>query len=49
MKGLHLEARAVTWDEEPVAYPISQEFDRADRRKFAAQFWICGVRVVREN
>lgn len=49
MKRLHLEAGAVTRDQEPMADLISQELDRTDRRKFTAQLWIFGVRALRKN
>jgi len=43
MKCLNLEAGAVTWDEEPIADLIPEQFDLTDRRKITVQFWICGV------
>ena len=49
VKRPHLEAGAVTRDEEPMADLLSQELDRTDRRKFAVKFWICGVRALRKN
>jgi hypothetical protein len=49
MKCIHLEAGAVTRDEEPMADLVSQELDRPDRRKFTAKFWICGAGADRKN
>jgi len=49
VKCLRLEGGAVTRDEEPMADLISQELDLAEGREFAAEFWVCWVRALREN
>lgn len=49
LKCLHLEAGAVTRDEEPMAALICQKSDRTDERKFTVKFWICRVRAVRKS
>jgi hypothetical protein len=49
MQRLHLEARAVTGNEEPMADLASQDLDGSDGRKLAAKLWIFGVRALRKN
>ena len=49
MEGFHLKARAVTWNEQPMANFIAQQADRTDRREFATESWVSGVGAFRKN
>ena len=49
MKGFYFKVRAVTRNEKPVGDLITQEFDRTDRREFAAELWICGIGALRKD
>ena len=49
MKRLHLEARAVAWDEKPVSDLVAQQLNPADRREFAPELWISGVGALRKD
>src|SRR5580658_518562 len=49
MQCLHLEAGAVTRDDQPMADLISQQLNPAKRRKLAAKSWIRWARALRKH
>ena len=49
VKGFGLKGGTVAWDEKPMADFVAEQFDRAEGRELAAQFFVSGIGVFGKN
>jgi hypothetical protein len=49
VKGFGFEPGTVAGNEKPVSDLIAEQFYAAERREFALELWVCGVRALGKN